>query len=388
MRPVADGVRAPQASQAAVMAPYFEVDSLWPRPLPNHWVLGSVVGVAVDNREHVWIIHRASTLADRERSAELAPATGECCVTAPPVLEFAADGTLGARWGGPGSGYEWPQSNHGIAIDPQGNVWIGGNGNADSQLLKFTAAGKFVMQYGRSGARRGASNSRGEPTWVGNSHDPESFGRPAKIAFDAATNEGYVADGYLNRRVAVIDAASGKVKRYWGAYGARPDDAETPAYRPEAAPLRQFRNPVHCAVLSNDGFVYVCDRTNDRIQVFRKDGTFVREAAIAPKTLDGGSASDIAFSRDERQTYLYVADLQNAKVRILRRDTLEELTTFGDGGRQPGQFYGVHSIATDGAGNIYTTETFEGKRVQKFVYRGLRPVTQRNQGAPWPAGRR
>jgi DNA-binding beta-propeller fold protein YncE len=145
---------------------------------------------------------------------------------------------------------------------------------------------------------------------------------------------------------------------------------------------------VHCAVLSNDGLVYVCDRTNDRIQVFRKDGTYVKEASIAPMTLDSGSVSDIAFSRDERQTYLYAADLQNARVRILRRDTLEELTTFGDGGRQPGQFYGVHSIATDSAGNIYTTETFEGKRVQKFIYRGLRPVIARNQGAPWPGGKR
>jgi DNA-binding beta-propeller fold protein YncE len=371
------------------MAPYFEVDPLWPRPLPGHWVLGSVVGVAVDSRDHVWIIHRGSSLGDRERSVELTPSTGECCVTAPAVLEFTPEGVLGAHWGGPAAGYDWPQSNHGIAIDPQGNVWIGGNGNADSQLLKFTPGGKFLMQYGHAAARRGPVNARGEPTWVGNSQDLESFGRPAKIAFDAAANEGYVADGYLNRRVAVIDLASGKVKRYWGAYGGRPSDAETPPYTPEPTPLRQFRNPVHCAVLSNDGLVYVCDRTNDRIQVFRKDGTFVREASIAPKTLDGGSVSDIAFSGDARQTYLYAADLQNAKVRILRRDTLEELTTFGDGGRQPGQFYGVHSIATDSAGNIYTTETYEGKRVQKFIYRGLRPVTARNQGTVWPReGRR
>jgi DNA-binding beta-propeller fold protein YncE len=365
-------------------APYFEVDPFWPKPLPNQFLMGSVVGVSVDERDHVWVVHRASALSERERAAELRIPTGECCVTAPPVLEFDPAGFLVNAWGGPGAGYEWPQSTHGITVDRRGNVWVGGNGDADSHILKFTRSGKFVAQFGKAGARRGRPDGKGEPTWVGNSTDRENFGRVAKVTLDPSANEAYVADGYLNKRVAVIDANSGVIKRFWGAYGARPEDADPGAYRPDGPRPKQFRNPVHCTMLSNEGLVYVCDRTADRIQVFRRDGTFVKEASVAPRTLDGGSVSDIAFSVDAAQTYMYVADLQNSKVRILSRDTLEELTNFGGGGRQPGQFYGVHSIATDSKGNIYTTETYEGKRVQKFVYRGVRPVTKREQGVVWP----
>jgi DNA-binding beta-propeller fold protein YncE len=369
--------------RAAAQAPYFEVDPFWPKPLPNHFVVGSVVGVAVDERDHVWVVHRASALSERERAAELRTPTGECCVTAPPVLEFDSAGVLVNAWGGPGPGYEWPQSAHGISVDRRGNVWLGGNGDSDSHLLKFTRAGKFVAQFGKAGARKGRSDAKGD-AWVGNSADRDNFGRVAKIFIDPSANEAYVADGYLNKRVAVIDADSGAMKRFWGAYGSRPEDADQGPYKPEAPRAKQFRGPVHCAVMSNDGLVYVCDRTADRIQVFHRDGMFVREVTIAPKTLDGGSASDIAFSLDPSQAYMYVADLQNSKVRILRRDTLEEITAFGTGGRQPGQFFGVHSIATDSKGNIYTTETYEGKRVQKFVYRGVRPVTKRDQGVVWP----
>jgi DNA-binding beta-propeller fold protein YncE len=380
----AAGVMVTGQARSPVQAPYFEVDPYWPKPLPNHFVMGSVVGVSVDERDHVWVVHRASALSERERAAELRPPTGECCVTAPPVLEFDPAGFLVNAWGGPGAGYDWPQSVHGITVDRRGNVWLGASGEADSHILKFTRAGKFVAQFGKAGARRGRPDAKGEPTWLGNSADRESFGRVAKVMLDPSANEVYVADGYLNKRVAVIDADSGTMKRFWGAYGAKPDDVDSGPYRPEAPRPRQFRNPVHCAVLANDGLVYVCDRTADRIQVFRRDGTFVREASIAPKTLDGGSASDIAFSVDADHTYMYVADLQNSKVRVLRRESLEELTNFGDGGRQPGQFYGVHSLATDSKGNLYTTETYEGKRVQKFVYRGVRTVTKREQGVVWP----
>jgi DNA-binding beta-propeller fold protein YncE len=369
---------------ATVEAPYFEVDPFWPKPLPNHWLLGSTIGVSVDDRDHVWIIHRGSaTLNDNEKGLELSPPRGECCAGAPPVLEFDQQGNLVSSWGGPGEGYEWPASNHGITVDYKGNVWIGGNGPQDAQVLKFTRDGRFLLQVGKSAARAAAPGAQGQAAFLGNSHDPQSFGRVAKIFVDPSANEAYLADGYLNKRVAVIDADTGALKRYWGAYGNKPDDADAGPYTPDAPPAQQFRNPVHCADLSSDGLVYVCDRVNNRLQVFQKDGTFVKETFIARNTLGAGAAWDLAFSRDPAQAYLYVADGLNMRVHVLRRDTLEELTTFGDGGRQPGQFYGVHSIATDSQGNIYTTETYEGKRVQRFVYRGLRTVS-RNQGVVWP----
>ena len=194
----------------------------------------------------------------------------------------------------------------------------------------------------------------------------------------------YVADGYLNKRVAVLDVDTGKMKRYWGAYGNKPDDTNLGPYDPKAPPAQQFRNPVHCADLSHDGLVYVCDRANDRLQVFKPDGTFVKEQFYAKNTLASGSVWDIAFSKDPQQRYIYLADGQNERVRIILRDTLEELTAFGDGGRQPGLFYGVHSLAVDSKGNLYTTETYEGKRLQKFVYKGVGSVPRGNQGALWP----
>lgn len=376
--------REAAAQGAGVEAPYFEVDPFWPKPLPNHWLLGSTIGVSVDERDHVWVIHRSSaTLNDNEKGLELNPPRGECCAGAPPVLEFDPQGNLVRSWGGPGPGYDWPASNHGITVDHRGNVWIGGNGPSDSHVLKFTRDGRFLMQVGRSGVRRGPADAQGQPTWVAGSHDLQNFGRVAKIFVEPRRNEAYLADGYLNKRVAVIDADTGMMKRYWGAYGNRPDDRDLGPYRPDAQPAQQFRNPVHCADVSNDGLVYVCDRANNRLQVFRTDGTFVKEAFLAKETLGAGAVWDVAFSRDPGQTYLYVADGLNMKVRILRRDTLEELTAFGDGGRQPGQFYGVHSLATDSKGNIYTTETYEGKRVQKFVYKGIRRVP-RNQRTVWP----
>ena len=356
------------------VAPMFEVDPFWPKPLPNHWIIGSAIGVSVDSRDHVWIIHRQQSLNPRtEMSAGTNPPTGECCVPAPPVLEFDPDGNLVSSWGGPGEGYDWPASNHGITVDHMDNVWIGGNGQTDAHILKFTRAGQLLMQLG-------------EPGMSGGSNDTENFGRVAEISFDPELNEAYVADGYGNKRVAVLDMDTGALKRYWGAYGNRPDDTDLGPYDPDAPLAQQFRNPVHCAAPSTDGLLYVCDRRNDRLQGFTRDGTFVSEVRIAPQTLGDGSVWDIAFSKDDDQTYIYLADGKNARVYIILRETMEILTTFGDGGRQPGQFFAVHSIATDSLGNIYTTETYEGKRVQKFVYRGLGPVTAEHQGALWPQG--
>ena len=376
-------------NKGAVQAPRFEVDPLWPKPLPNHWILGSTIGVWVDTDDHVWVIHRSTaTLGNNEKTLETKQ--GECCAGAPPVLEFDQEGNLLRHWGGPGQGYEWPDSNHGIFIDYKGNVWVGGNGGPDSHILKFTKDGKFLLQVGKKGARRkegaGAGNQEGQVAgFVGGSNDQVSFGRVAKIFVDAKANEAYIADGYLNKRVAVLDADTGKMKRFWGAYGNKPDDTPLPPYNPSNPPAQQFYNPVHCADMSVDRLIYVCDRVGDRLQVFTPEGKFVKEQWYAKNTLNAGSVWDIAFSKDAQQKYIFMADGVNEKVKIIDRQTLEELTTFGDGGRYPGQFYGVHSIAIDSKGNLYTTETYEGKRIQRFLYKGMAPVTKKDQGVVWPS---
>jgi len=355
-----------------VMAPRFEVDPMWPAPLPNHWIYGNVIGVGVDTKDNVYIIHRgAGSLEAKEIYATTNPPSSECCVPAPPVVEFDAAGKFVRAWGGPGQGYEWPDSNHGITPDSKGNLFIGGNGPQDGQILKFTQEGKFVKQFGFAYASAG-------------SNDMFAFNKVAKVSLDEKANEAYVSDGYGNKRVAVIDMDSGKIKRYWGAYGNKPDDTNLGNYNPDAPLAQQFRNPVHCAEPSNDGFVYVCDRPNDRIQVFTKEGKFVKETQVNKTTKGDGSVWDIAFSKDAAQKYFYLADGANEKIHVFDRQSLTELTSFGDGGRQPGQFYAVHSIATDSKGNVYTTETYRGQRLQKFVYKGLAPVTKPNQGTVWP----
>jgi DNA-binding beta-propeller fold protein YncE len=362
------------AEGSSVQAPRFEVDPMWPKPLPNHWLLGNVIGVGVDFQDHIWIVHRGQGTLDRkEIYAAADPPLADCCIPAPPVIEFDQQGNVVHAWGGPGPGFEWPESNHGIVIDSKGVVWIGGNGANDGHILKFTREGKFVKQFGFAYASAG-------------SNDPWAFNKVAKVFLDEPNGEAYVADGYGNKRVAVIDMESGKIKRYWGAYGNKPSDAPLGPYNPAAPPAQQFRNPVHCAELSRDNLVYVCDRVNDRIQVFQKDGTFVKEVFVEKNTRGDGSVWDIAFSKDAQQKYFYLADGANEKIHVFDRQSMTELTAFGDGGRQPGQFYAVHSIATDSRGNVYTTETYEGKRLQRFMYKGVGAVAA-NQGVVWPRGK-
>lgn len=361
-------------SGGMVTAPSFEVDPFWPKPLPNQWILGRAIGIEVDKRDHVFIVHRdQDSMFGGATEIGLKMGVSECCTPAPPILEFDPEGNLVNAWGGPGDGFTWPASNHGIAIAPNGNVWIGGNGGGDSHILVFTGTGQFVAQYGIPGSDA-------------DSNSTTFFGQVAELSIDAANNEVYVADGYRHKRVAVVDLNTGAFKRYWGAYGNRPEDVRVD-YTPGGPLPQQFRGPVHCAIPSHDGFLYVCDRGSDRIQVFRPDGTFVREVVIAPNTLAQGSTWDISFSNDPEQKYIYLADGQNFKIYVLDRQSLEVLISFGGGGRQPGQFYAPHSIATDSKNNIYTTETYEGKRVQKFVYQGMKTVPQGHQGVPWPSDR-
>jgi DNA-binding beta-propeller fold protein YncE len=360
-------------SQAPLAVPRFEVDPAWPKPLPNNWIVGAVAGVAVDARDHVWITHRPSTLQPNE--------TRSYWRAAPPVLEFDQDGALVSSWGGPGPGYEWPQLEHGVYVDDQDNVWLGAGGDKDSHLLKFTRQGKFLMQIGHQGQG-------------GGSNDTSNLGAAANMVVDPATRELYVADGYVNHRVIVFDASTGAYKRHWGAYGKRPDDGfftrageQLPGpfsgavqnenrpsqYDPNGPPPPQFRI-VHAVRIARDGLVYVCDRTNDRLQVFQKDGTFVQEAFIAKDTFGSGSVWDVGFSTDPEQRFLFVPDGTNQRVYVLDRKSLQVVSTFGGAGHWAGQFYGAHNLAVNSRGDLFITETYEGKRVQKFTYTGMGPA--------------
>ena len=341
------------AQQPAPRVPQLQVDAFWPKPLPNNWLLGQVSGVAVDSRDHVWIVQRPRSLSERELGAAQDPPLGNCCFAAPPVLVFDQSGNLLRAWGGPGPGFEWPASEHGIFVDETDSVWLAGNGDGDSQILKFTLDGKFVLQIGRSGQSRG-------------SNDTANLGSPADLSVDVAAREVYVADGYRNRRVVVFDSETGAYKRHWGAYGERPSDEPTPAYDPAAAPSRQFGNPVHCVRPTRDGLVYVCDRVNNRVQIFRKDGTFVSEAFFERDTRLSGSVSELAFSPEPAQRFLYMVDGVNNELRIVERATNEVLARVGRPGRYAGQFHVVHNVAVDSQGNVYTTEVNTGQRVQKF----------------------
>lgn len=337
--------------------PKFQVDAAWPKPLPNNWIMGQAAGVAVDAQDNIWVVQRPKSLTDDEKAASLSPPRSKCCVAAPPVLVFNQAGDLIKSWGGPGEGYNWPQNEHGIFVDHKGFVWLAGNGADDGQILKFTADGKFVLQIGRQGPQT-------------NSQDTARLGKPAQVTVDPATNEVYVADGYYNHRIIVFDADTGAFKRMWGAYGKPPTDEKSAAYDPAAAPAQQFNNPVHCVQVARDGLVYVCDRTNNRIQVFRKDGTFVKEFFVEKSTRANGSVWELAIWPDEKESFLINADGANNEVRTLSRETGDVLGRFGRNGRMAGDFHWVHNLAVDSKGNVFTTEVDTGKRAQKFLFRG------------------
>jgi DNA-binding beta-propeller fold protein YncE len=363
------------ASLFGQAAPSFEVDPLWPKPLPNHWLLGSVTGVAVDAQDHIWVVHRGydSMTSRTEIGAATTPKTSdECCLPAPPVLEFDAAGNLLGHWGGPGDKYEWPVSPGGIAVDAKGSVWVtaagppdipgsgnasparaggtgaarGGTGRAavappkpqDAHVLKFSRTGAFLLQIGKAGAP-GADDST------------TALNRPAAVDVDPAGSEVYVADGYVNHRVVVFDAATG-------------------AYKRQITGSSEPFKTVSCARVAKDGTVYVCDRGNNRVQAFDKTGKLLKQGVVSAATKGTGSVWDIALSKDPQQRYLYVADGHDQKIFILRRDTLAVVGSFGDGGRYPGTFYSVGSVAVDSKGNVYTGESLEGKRVQKFILKG------------------
>jgi DNA-binding beta-propeller fold protein YncE len=366
---------AAQVQKSTADVPAFEADPYWPKMeghfgVEGNWLLGAIGGITVDpTNDHVWVIHRPRSLDSSEGYAAQSPAVADCCVPAPPVLEFDTAGSFIQGWGGPSPGYDWPESEHGITIDYKGNVWIAGNGKTDNHVLKFSKAGKFLLQIGHPGKSTG-------------SNDTENFNQPTKAYVYAKTNEVFISDGYVNRRVIVFDADTGTFKRLWGAYGNRPDDSvprirRYPFDRPESRPLQslvsgpppQQFNLVHAILISNDDLVYVADRSNNRIQVFKPDGTFIKEAFVDRENLvPAGTVIDLAFSPDRRQEFLYVLG-GDAHIRILDRETLQVLGKIARLGHYPGQFYRQHVLAVDSKGNIYAGDI--GKRVQKFRFKGM-----------------
>ena len=380
------------------MVPRFEVDPFWPKPYPNHWVIGNVIGLDADKQDNIWIVHRPGTLENQE--SRLTRNESECCTAAPDVLAFNPAGNVIHSWGRDDAAktvpsHDWPSSNHGVTVAPDGTVWIGANGPAqpapyapgsaeqfaprrgpaaapadesaggggvarwhDSFMLHFTVDGKFISEIGSANGSKG-------------SLDTNNVRGVAQIRF-LPDGTLVAADGYGNHRVSEWDPKTGKNIRIWGAYGKPPSDDPIPHYNPDSP---QFGNPVHCAEPSLDQVLYVCDRTNDRIQTFKFDGTYINQYVVSPNTKGEGSTWEIAFSKDPQEKFLYLSDGASELIHVFDRASMKELYRFGGGGRMPGLFYAVHSIVTDSKGNIFTTETYRGQRVQKFIYKGLVPLS-------------
>lgn len=346
----ASGATAPAARNASG-APAFKIEPWWPQDMSNDWIMGAITGVFVDAKGHVWVTHLPETLTPEETSAVQKPPIGTCCVPAPVVVEFDADGKVVQGWGDPSQDIaQWPRNPHGIFVDHKDFVWVGSY--MHHRVMKFTRDGKMVLTIGTYDKNNG-------------SNDPDLLGGPAGIWVEPKTNEVFIADGYRNRRVIVYDGDTGKYLRHWGAFGDKPDDTPEPKERdPNAPPPRQF-STVHGIIGSKDGLIYVADRRGNRIQVFEQSGKFVKEKIIAPATLSSGSAFAFAFSPDEK--FIHMADGTNHKVWTLRRDDLEIVGEFGRGGHQLGQMLRPHGMAADAKGNLYVGEASTGRRIQKFV---------------------
>jgi DNA-binding beta-propeller fold protein YncE len=350
-------------AQKAPGAPAYRYDPTWPNQLPNNWTMEPVTGMFVDKQDHIWVLNRPRDFDDKENAAAVNPPAGECCFAPPAVMEFDADGNLLSSWGIPDSVPGWPGSEHTIFTDRAGNVYIGGASAGDT-LMKFSRDGKFISDFGHRGPSGPNAGQK-----QNNQQTDLLLRGVAAATLDEDARELYIADGYLNRRVIVFDLDTGKFKRGWGAYGvalSEIDNDPQPPHNP-AGVAKQFKSPVHCVRIANDGLVYVCDRGGDRIQVFTKEGKFIKEFLIAYNTLRGGSAGSVDFSPDPQQKYIFVADIVNNVVWQLERDTGVIVGKIGHHGHSGGQFHFVHVAAMDSKGNLYTGEVDSGRRVQKFV---------------------
>jgi hypothetical protein len=349
---------------AARQAPIFEVVPGW-FVLPNNWVMGTVSAVAVDRRDNVWVLHRPGTGVPDDKKDRVAP----------PVVQFDESGAFIQGWGGPSSEYDWPGREHAMYVDANDNVWIAGTarspkgpgtGTSDDMILKFTTSGKLVRQIGGSGKSGGAKDTR------------NIYGA-ADLFVYSKTNELFVGDEG-NLRIVVFDADTGAFKRMWSAFGNPPVDRPPAATPPGAAPEQpidtegpgpQQFSETHSVRVSNDGFVYVADRPNRRIQVFTLEGKYVTQVFINRNGPARVSAVGLEFSRDPEQRFMYVADSGNNRIVVLDRKALEVLYQFGTRSAKPGDFQGAHYLAVDSKGNLYVEEVEPGNRVQKFLFKGV-----------------
>ena len=334
------------ASEAQDGVPKFEVDASWP-DMPNDWVTGQVSSVTVDANDVVWVLHRPRTVGEDQGTP------------APPVIAFGKDGTFVRAWGGPAEGYDWPANEHGIHVDPDGNVWVGGNSAApesDDMLLKFTPEGELLLQIGGR-ARSGGNDDTASPM-----RPAESFVHGGEV---------FVADGYGNRRVVVFDAETGDYKRMWGAFANEPLDTSVSTGEPDDRGGPSQFGIVHGIEVSSDGLVYVADRGNSRVQVFDLDGTYRTQGFVNPGDESASTVAGLAFSPDAGQRFMYSADQGNSHIHVIDRATLEVLDTFGSNGAAPGEFQALHHLDTDSDGNLYTAEAQRGRRAQKLTYTGM-----------------
>lgn len=367
---------APLSAQAAAptadKVPEYALDPTWPKlPLPNHWALGLINGIHVDAKNHLWLYHSPELVPKNTLGAMQNPPTSVCCVPAPAIIEFDEAGNVLRAWGGPEDakvqGYDWPTAGHGLYVDYKGNIWIGGSMNPnhmkpgdtrqpDGMYLKFSPEGKFLLQIGGRGAK--------------GSLDTTMLSGAAAVDVDPVTNEAFIADGYGNHRVIVFDADTGKFKRLWGAYGKQPSDEKFPRYAGGKDIPQQF-NLVHCIRSAKDGLLYVCDRLNNRIQVFKKDGSFVTEQFYKPTTGGSGSVGNVSMWPDANNSFMVMNDPGNFQTVILRRSDLKEVSRFGHYGTWAGEYESPHQMEFDLKGNIYTSEDH---RVQKLkIINGVKP---------------
>ena len=337
--------------------PAFEVDSEWPK-LPNSWIMGDPASVTVDSHDNVWVIHRPRTLPLEKREH-----------VAPPVLEFDKQGKFLRAWGGPSDAYDWPDNEHLIYVDYKDRVWIAGNNpsaqvkatpRSDDMLLQFSTDGKFVRQFGHRDSSKGNT-------------DTANLNGPAEMVVYQKTNEMFIADGYGNQRVIVLDADTLAFKRMWGAFGNVPLKVTPAPARTMDGPGPQQFGTVHSIKISNDALVYVGDRGNSRIQVFTLEGKYIKQGFVTRNAKSSSTTGGLAFSPDPQQQFIYSADQGNGHVHIVNRQTLEEVGYFGEEGKAPGDFHAVHHLATDSKGNIYTVEVQGGSRVQRFMFKGIKP---------------